>query len=103
MVQRSQLLLLLVFIIFSAIAAETESQDYVALLSLKNIWQNTPPSWVGPDPCGKGWEGIGCTNSRVTSIMLSTIGLTGPLSGDFELLSELQTLYVFYVHFASVI
>nr|POF10345.1 putative leucine-rich repeat receptor-like protein kinase [Quercus suber] len=96
MVQRSQLLLLLVFIIFSAIAAETESQDYVALLSLKNIWQNTPPSWVGPDPCGKGWEGIGCTNSRVTSIMLSTIGLTGPLSGDFELLSELQTLDLSY-------
>ena len=31
--------------------------------------------------------------------MLSTTGLTGPLSGDFELLSELQTLYVFYVHF----
>ncbi|XP_030950279.1 probable leucine-rich repeat receptor-like protein kinase At5g49770 isoform X1 [Quercus lobata] len=96
MVQKSQLFLLLVFIIFSAIAAETENQDYVALLSLKNIWQNTPPSWVGPDPCGKGWEGIGCTNSRVTSIMLSTTGLTGPLSGDFELLSELQTLDLSY-------
>ncbi|KAK4551225.1 hypothetical protein RGQ29_032454 [Quercus rubra] len=94
--QRSQLFLLLVFIIFSAIAAEKENQDYVALLSLKNIWQNTPPSWVGPDPCGKGWEGIGCTNSRVTSIMLSSIGLTGPLSGDVELLSELQILDLSY-------
>ncbi|XP_023895108.2 leucine-rich repeat receptor protein kinase HPCA1 isoform X3 [Quercus suber] len=96
MVQRSQLFLLLVFIIFSAIAAETENQDYVALLSLKSIWQNTPPSWVGPDPCGKGWEGIGCTNSRVTSIMLSSIGLTGSLSGDFVMLSELQTLDLSY-------
>lgn len=35
--------------------------------------------------------------------MLSSIGLTGQLSGDLELLSELQTLYVFYVHFAFVI
>ena len=40
----------------------------VALLSLKDIWQNTPPNWVGSDPCGKGWEGIGCKNSRVTSM-----------------------------------
>ncbi|XP_030955584.1 probable leucine-rich repeat receptor-like protein kinase At5g49770 isoform X5 [Quercus lobata] len=96
MVQRSQLFLLLVFIIFSAIAAETENQDYVALLSLKSMWQNTPPNWVGPDPCGKGWEGIGCTNSRVTSIMLSSIGLTGSLSGDFVMLSELKTLDLSY-------
>nr|POE48274.1 putative leucine-rich repeat receptor-like protein kinase [Quercus suber] len=96
MVQRSQLFLLLVFIIFSAIAAEIENQDYVALLSLKDIWQNTPPNWVGSDPCGKGWVGIGCTNSRVTSITLSSIGLTGSLSGDLELLSELQTLDLSY-------
>ena len=40
----------------------------VALLSLKDIWQNTPPNWVGSDPCGKGWEGIGCKSSRVTSM-----------------------------------
>ncbi|KAF3947353.1 hypothetical protein CMV_026502, partial [Castanea mollissima] len=95
-VQRSQLFLLLVFIILSAIAAETENQDYVALLSLKDIWQNTPPNWVGSDPCGMGWEGIGCTNSRVTSITLSSIGLTGTLSGDFELLTELKTLDLSY-------
>ncbi|KAL4655166.1 hypothetical protein ACB092_01G431600 [Castanea dentata] len=68
----------------------------VALLSLKDIWQNTPPNWVGSDPCGKGWEGIGCTNSRVTSIMLSSVGLTGQLSGDLELLTELQTLDLSY-------
>ncbi|KAF3959685.1 hypothetical protein CMV_015518 [Castanea mollissima] len=96
MVQRSQLFLLLVFIIFSATASEIGNQDYAALLSLKSVLQNTPPSWVGPDPCGKGWEGIGCTNSRVTSIMLSSVGLTGQLSGDLELLSELQTLDLSY-------
>ncbi|KAK7855922.1 putative leucine-rich repeat receptor-like protein kinase [Quercus suber] len=96
MVQRSQLLLLPFFIILSAIAAETENQDYVALLSLKDIWQNTPPNWVGSDPCGEEWEGIECKNSRVTSITLSSIGLTGSLSGDFELLSELKTLDLSY-------
>ncbi|KAL4655180.1 hypothetical protein ACB092_01G432100 [Castanea dentata] len=96
MVQRSKLFLLLVFIIFSATASEIGNQDYAALLSLKSVLQNTPPSWVGPDPCGKGWEGIGCTNSRVTSIMLSSVGLTGQLSGDLELLTELQTLDLSY-------
>jgi hypothetical protein len=40
----------------------------VALASLKDIWQNTPPNWVGTDPCGNQWEGIGCNNSRVTSM-----------------------------------
>ena len=35
--------------------------------------------------------------------MLSSIGLTGSLSGDFVMLSELKTLYVFYAHFAIVI
>lgn len=30
-------------------------------------WDNTPPNWVGSDPCG-GWDGIECTNSRITSM-----------------------------------
>ncbi|GMY05133.1 putative leucine-rich repeat receptor-like protein kinase, partial [Fagus crenata] len=84
--------LVLVFIQFAVIAAETNNNDYVALASFKDIWQNTPPNWVGSDPCGKGWERIGCTNSHVTSMTLSSISLTGSLSGDFELLSELKTV-----------
>uniref|UniRef100_A0A2N9EYY4 Protein kinase domain-containing protein n=1 Tax=Fagus sylvatica TaxID=28930 RepID=A0A2N9EYY4_FAGSY len=68
----------------------------VALASLKDIWQNTPPNWVGTDPCGNQWEGIGCNNSRVTSITLSSIGLTGSLSADLDLLSELKTLDLSY-------
>lgn len=31
-------------------------------------WDIRPPSWVGSDPCADGWEGIDCTNSRVTSM-----------------------------------
>ncbi|CAK9177855.1 unnamed protein product [Ilex paraguariensis] len=74
------------------IAAQTNNQDYVALQSLQAIWQNTPPNWVGPDPCGAGWDGIGCTNSRVTSITLASMNLTGQLSGDIQALAELQIL-----------
>lgn len=38
------------------------------LKSLKDIWENEPPNWQDTDPCGSNWEGIGCTNSRVTSM-----------------------------------
>ncbi|KAF7842840.1 putative leucine-rich repeat receptor-like protein kinase [Senna tora] len=55
-------------------------------------WKNMPPSWSGSDPCYEGWEGIKCTNSRVTSIALASMGLTGHLSGDIASLSELNTL-----------
>ncbi|CAL5399078.1 unnamed protein product [Camellia sinensis] len=67
-----------------------------ALNALKEIWKNTPLNWVGSDPCGNGWEGIHCTNSRVTSITLASMGLTGQLSGDIQGLSELQTLDLSY-------
>lgn len=40
-----------------------------ALRALRDsTWQNTPPNWVGSDPCADRWDGIGCTNSRVTSM-----------------------------------
>ncbi|KAK3031339.1 hypothetical protein RJ639_035245, partial [Escallonia herrerae] len=68
---------------------------HVALNALKGAWKNTPSSWDGSDPCA-GWEGIRCTNSRVTSITLASMGLTGQLSGDIQNLSELQILDLSY-------
>lgn len=39
------------------------------LVSLKNDWQNTPPSWdQSDDPCGDSWEGVTCDNSRVIGL-----------------------------------
>jgi hypothetical protein len=38
------------------------------LLSLMSDMKNTPPNWVGTDPCGSKWEGIKCNNLRVTSL-----------------------------------
>lgn len=75
------------------ISSYTETQDVVALRSLKDEWQNTPPSWDrSDDPCGEPWEGVTCNKSRVTSLGLSTMGLKGKLSGDIGQLSELRSL-----------
>ncbi|XP_059313442.1 leucine-rich repeat receptor protein kinase HPCA1-like [Lycium ferocissimum] len=76
--------------------AFTNSGDYGVLESLKDEWENVPPSWDGSDPCGDSWEGIGCNNSRVISIKLSSMNLKGELSGDIEALSELQILDLSY-------
>ncbi|KAK7346240.1 hypothetical protein VNO80_20755 [Phaseolus coccineus] len=75
------------------ISSYTETQDVVALRSLKDEWQNTPHSWDrSDDPCGAPWEGVTCNKSRVTSLGLSTMGLKGKLSGDIGQLSELRSL-----------
>ncbi|KAK4739505.1 hypothetical protein R3W88_003202 [Solanum pinnatisectum] len=78
------------------LGASTNSGDYVVLESLKEQWENVPPSWDGSDPCNDPWEGIDCNNSRVISIKLSSINLKGELSGDIEGLSELQILDLSY-------
>ncbi|PHT62202.1 putative leucine-rich repeat receptor-like protein kinase [Capsicum annuum] len=78
-------------------ALTTNSGDYGVLVSLKEEWENLPPSWDGSDPCGDPWEGIDCNdNSRVISIKLSSMNLKGELSGDIEGLSELQILDLSY-------
>ncbi|KAA8545364.1 hypothetical protein F0562_020148 [Nyssa sinensis] len=87
---------LVIYIQILVIAAQTNNTDFAALMSLKHVWKNTPPSWIGSDPCGDSWEGIGCNNSSVTSIMLSSMSLTGELSGDISSLSELQTVDLSY-------
>ncbi|KAJ4965026.1 hypothetical protein NE237_016875 [Protea cynaroides] len=88
--------LLLVILQITSIAAVTNTVDVSALNALKHAWQNTPTNWVGSDPCGDGWVGINCSDSRVISITLSSIGLNGQLSGDIQYFSELQTLDLSY-------
>ncbi|KAK9069938.1 hypothetical protein SSX86_010336 [Deinandra increscens subsp. villosa] len=70
----------------------------VALQALKHAWQGQPlSSWNdGSDPCGGTWVGITCTNSRVTSIVLSSTGLTGTLPGDIGQFTELVVLDLSY-------
>ncbi|XP_071726031.1 leucine-rich repeat receptor protein kinase HPCA1-like [Rutidosis leptorrhynchoides] len=88
--------LLLVLIPLHVLLTSAQSPDAVYLQALKDNWQNTPPNWVGSDPCEDKWDGITCTDSRVTSITLSSINLIGELSGDIAQLTELQTLDLSY-------
>ncbi|KAK9669757.1 hypothetical protein RND81_13G152600 [Saponaria officinalis] len=78
------------------VAAQADSQDYVALTALTKDWGNLPLSWTGADPCGSGWEGIACKNSRIVTITLSSVGVTGQLTGDLVSLTELQILDLSY-------
>ncbi|KAK7263754.1 hypothetical protein RJT34_31351 [Clitoria ternatea] len=89
------LVLLLAFNYLFIAKGETADGDFTTLLSLMDTWKNTPPSWVGADPCDD-WDGIKCKNSRVTSITLASTGLAGELSGDIGSLSELETLDLSY-------
>uniref|UniRef100_A0A804N697 non-specific serine/threonine protein kinase n=2 Tax=Zea mays TaxID=4577 RepID=A0A804N697_MAIZE len=75
------------------ILADTNAQDASGLNGIQDSWNKKPSNWrVGTDPCGDKWNGISCTTSRVTAIRLSSLGLSGSLSGDIQSLSELQTL-----------
>ncbi|XP_037492158.1 probable leucine-rich repeat receptor-like protein kinase At5g49770 [Jatropha curcas] len=60
-----------------------------SLKSLKNTWQNTPPSWGNGDPCGTPWEGVTCKNSRVTALALHKNNLTGKIPSSLAKLSNL--------------
>ncbi|KAJ0525083.1 putative protein kinase RLK-Pelle-LRR-VIII-1 family [Helianthus annuus] len=95
MVARICQLLVVIFIHISITTGQNNDRE--VLQALKNYWQNTPPSWDdGSDPCGGSWDGIRCTNSRVTSITLSSMNLVGGLPGDIGGLTELQILDLSY-------
>ncbi|CAI9770179.1 unnamed protein product [Fraxinus pennsylvanica] len=44
-----------------------------ALNAIKSSWSNLPPNWTGSDPCGSSWDGINCTDTRVTSMQVLAI------------------------------
>ncbi|GAA0154109.1 transmembrane signal receptor [Lithospermum erythrorhizon] len=96
MAPRVWLCILALFLQVLLTTALTDAEDAASLLSLKESWANVPSSWVGSDPCGGKWGGISCLNSRVVSITLSSIGLSGSLSGDIGNLVNLQTLDLSY-------
>ncbi|KAK6915809.1 Serine-threonine/tyrosine-protein kinase, catalytic domain [Dillenia turbinata] len=78
MALRIQFFLLVFSFKLLATAATTSVEDYTILKILMSEWQNTPPNWVGTDPCGD--------NS------LASMGLRGLLPSDIVSLTELQIL-----------
>ncbi|KAI3509125.1 hypothetical protein L1887_24151 [Cichorium endivia] len=72
------------------IAAVTDQSDVAVLNAIKSSWQNLPPNWSGSDPCGSNWEGINCTNSHVTSLVLAGMGVRTKTIGDIPSLSQLE-------------
>ncbi|XP_076925356.1 leucine-rich repeat receptor protein kinase HPCA1-like [Bidens hawaiensis] len=87
-------LVLFLFIHFSFSIAQND--DGSVMRVLKDSWRNTPPNWEdNPDPCS-GWDGIRCRDSRIISIILTSMGVTGTLSGDVGQLTELEILDLSY-------
>ncbi|MFS7996563.1 putative non-specific serine/threonine protein kinase [Helianthus anomalus] len=74
-------------------AAVTDPNDVAVLNALKSSWKNLPRKWKGSDPCGRKWEGINCTNSRVTTLDLSNNkGIRAILPPSIQSLKNLTTL-----------
>ncbi|KAJ8484220.1 hypothetical protein OPV22_016705 [Ensete ventricosum] len=72
-------------------SADTLLSEAVALHGVASNWQNIPSNWAGEDPCGDNWQGVKCSNSHITSIMLSNLGIS-----EIDGLQELVHLELSY-------
>ncbi|KAL4561715.1 hypothetical protein LXL04_033888 [Taraxacum kok-saghyz] len=80
-------LLVVCVVVFS----DTNNGDVEAIRALKDQWRNTPPSWRrSNNPCS--WEGVTCSDTRIISLGLSSMGLVGQLVGDIGGLTALTSL-----------
>jgi hypothetical protein len=76
--------------------ANTDQSDVSALNVLFQGF-NSPSQlqgWTGNggDPCGQSWRGVTCSGSKVTSIKLNGLGLTGTLGYNLDKLTSLTEL-----------
>nr|CAB3501809.1 unnamed protein product [Digitaria exilis] len=77
-------------------AADTDPGDLNVLNTLFTSL-NSPgqlKGWQanGGDPCGESWQGVTCSGSGVTKIILSNLGLTGNLAYNMNNLGSLTEL-----------
>ncbi|KAL3635199.1 hypothetical protein CASFOL_019746 [Castilleja foliolosa] len=89
---------LLLILVHAIDISAANTNDFIALESLKDEWDNVPPNWDGSDPCGPHWVGISCNaDDRVVTITLASLNLSGQLSSDIGGgLAELQILDLSY-------
>ncbi|CAL4946853.1 unnamed protein product [Urochloa decumbens] len=86
------LLLSLLLVGLRPSSSQTNSQDVAALQALMKNWQNVPQNWTGTtDPC-TSWDGISCSNGRVTKVKLPSINLQGTVSTAIDQLAALTYL-----------
>nr|XP_051219708.1 leucine-rich repeat receptor protein kinase HPCA1-like [Lolium perenne] len=72
---------------------DTNPQDASALRSLMSQWSNYPSTWTSSgDPCDGSWDGIMCSNGRITSLRVASVNLQGTLSDSIGQLSQLVFL-----------
>ncbi|KAI3802460.1 hypothetical protein L1987_30592 [Smallanthus sonchifolius] len=82
----------------------SQNTDRVGLLALQRAWKDKLLEWnSGSDPCGGDWADIKCNNSRVTSIILTSMGLTGGLPMDIGQITELEYLILIGCNFIGQI
>eukprot|EP01018_Ginkgo_biloba_P024870 Gb_21838 [translate_table: standard] len=82
----------------SGAAGYTDNEDVNVLNTFQLVyWKNTPPSWKGSDPCGSRWDGVLCSSdSKIISLVLSSMNLTGTLESEIGSLSRLESLVLSY-------
>ncbi|XP_019099845.1 PREDICTED: putative receptor-like protein kinase At3g46340 [Camelina sativa] len=80
--------------------SETNEDDVIAMKNIKATYGLSRISWQG-DPCVPRqflWDGLGCTDTnvstppRITSLNLSSSGLTGSIAPGIQNLTNLQNL-----------
>ncbi|KAF3432314.1 hypothetical protein FNV43_RR27054 [Rhamnella rubrinervis] len=81
-----------VLLLTSQVLSKTDSPD-VSALNVMYTSLNSPSKlsgWKssGGDPCGDSWQGIKCTDSSVTKIDLSGLGLTGSMGYQLSSLTS---------------
>ncbi|KAJ0891025.1 putative protein kinase RLK-Pelle-LRR-V family [Helianthus annuus] len=78
---KMKVVLLFLFLVVLPINGDTDPSDASALRvmyqGLNSPGQLTKWTSNGGDPCGDNWKGVKCSDSRVTEINLSGVGLSG--------------------------
>ncbi|KAM0834943.1 hypothetical protein ACQ4PT_063249 [Festuca glaucescens] len=97
--RRALLLLLLVASSVPAGLCDTNPQDghFGAKVPDEPVDQNYPSSWTSSgDPCDRSWDGIMCSNGRITTLGVASVNLQGTMSNNIGQLSQLVFLDLSY-------
>jgi Leucine-rich repeat (LRR) protein len=86
-----------ILLLFLSFLSLSSSDDHSSLLRFKSAVSSDPSSrllnWTGPNLCL--WSGVSCGDqSRVTSLGLSSSGLSGTLDASIGALTELRFLFI---------